>query len=55
VYHVFGFSGHGFQLVPVTGAIIADLVIRGRTDRDIGRLQAARLMRPAGSRETMKH
>jgi sarcosine oxidase subunit beta len=46
VYHVYGFTGHGFQLVPVTGAIIADLVVRGRTDRDIGRLQAARLMKP---------
>ena len=25
-YHVFGFSAHGFQLGPVTGSIIADLV-----------------------------
>jgi sarcosine oxidase subunit beta len=44
VYHVFGFSGHGFQLVPVTGAIVTDLVVRGRTDRDINALQAERLM-----------
>ena len=44
VYHVFGFSGHGFQLVPVTGAIVMDLVVRGRTDRDINALQAERLM-----------
>ena len=30
----------------VTGAIIADLIVRGRTDRDISGLQAARLMKP---------
>ena len=52
VYHVFGFSGHGFQLAPITGAIIADLVVRGRTERDISALQAARLMHPAGSPAT---
>jgi len=46
VFHVTGFTGHGFQLVPVTGAIIEDLVVRGRTSRDISGLQAARLMRP---------
>jgi len=44
VIHVFGFSGHGFQLVPVVGAIVADFAVRGRTDRDVRRLQAARLM-----------
>ena len=47
VFHVTGFTGHGFQLVPVTGAIIEDLVVRGQTSRDISGLQAARLMRPA--------
>lgn len=43
-FHAFGFSGHGFQLVPVVGAIMADLVIRGGTDRSIGAFSAARLM-----------
>jgi sarcosine oxidase, subunit beta len=47
VVQVFGFSGHGFQLVPVAGAIVADFAIRGRTDRDVARLQAARLMTDA--------
>jgi len=28
VYHAFGFSAHGFQLAPVTGIIIADLILR---------------------------
>lgn len=36
VYHAFGFSGHGFQMAPAVGAVLADLVIRGRTDTDIG-------------------
>lgn len=28
-YHAFGFSGHGFQLAPVVGAIMADLIAGG--------------------------
>ncbi|MCD0504903.1 NAD(P)/FAD-dependent oxidoreductase [Bordetella petrii] len=48
VFHVFGFSGHGFQLVPVVGAALADLVVRGATSRAIGKLSAQRLMAPAG-------
>ena len=31
VWHAFGFSAHGFQLGPVVGAIVADLVVRGAT------------------------
>ena len=31
VWHAFGFSAHGFQLGPIVGAIIADLVASGRT------------------------
>ena len=44
VFHAYGFSGHGFALVPVVGAIIADLVTHGSTLRAIGGLQATRLM-----------
>ncbi len=43
-FHAFGFSGHGFQLVPVVGAIMADLVIRGSTERSIEGFGAKRLM-----------
>lgn len=35
VYHSFGYCGHGFQLSPIAGRIIADLVIRGTTDLPI--------------------
>jgi sarcosine oxidase subunit beta len=44
VYHAFGFSGHGFQLVPVVGAILADLIVRGGTNRQIEAFSAGRLM-----------
>ena len=44
VYHAFGFSGHGFQLVPVVGAILADLIVRGGTNRLIEGFSADRLM-----------
>ena len=35
VFHGFSFCGHGFQLGPVVGRIIADLVVDGRTDLPI--------------------
>jgi sarcosine oxidase subunit beta len=47
VFHAFGFSGHGFELVPVVGAAMADLVLRGHTARAIQQLGAQRLMAPA--------
>jgi len=34
-FHAFGFSGHGFQLGPISGAIIAELVTTGRTNLPI--------------------
>jgi sarcosine oxidase subunit beta len=44
LFHVFGFSGHGFQLVPVVGAIVGDLIVRGRTGREIAPFAPERLM-----------
>jgi sarcosine oxidase, subunit beta len=44
LFHVFGFSGHGFQLVPIVGAILRDLVVRGRTERKIAAFAPERLM-----------
>ncbi|QPC42786.1 FAD-binding oxidoreductase [Kaustia mangrovi] len=35
VVHAFGFCGHGFQLGPAVGSIVADLVATGRTDMPI--------------------
>ncbi|MDP6342651.1 MAG: FAD-dependent oxidoreductase [Alphaproteobacteria bacterium] len=33
--HLFGFCGHGFQLGPITGRIVADLLTSGQTDLPI--------------------
>ena len=44
LFHVFGFSGHGFQLVPVVGAILCDLVVEGGTQRPIAPFAPERLM-----------
>lgn len=35
VWHAFGFSAHGFELGPIVGAIVADLVTRGGTSHPI--------------------
>ena len=45
LFHAFGFSGHGFQLAPVVGAILAELVTQGATRRDIAAFAPQRLMR----------
>lgn len=34
-YHAFGFSAHGFQLGPIAGKILSDLVVDGATDLPI--------------------
>ena len=44
LFHVFGFSGHGFQLVPVVGAILRDLIVQGSTERRIAAFAPERLM-----------
>lgn len=35
LFHAFGFSGHGFQLGPVIGLILSELVLAGRTESPI--------------------
>lgn len=47
LWHVFGFSGHGFQLVPISGVIMADLVFEGKTARNISAFGVERLQRSA--------
>ena len=36
LFHAFGFCGHGFQLAPIVGKLIAELVIDGKASLPIG-------------------
>jgi sarcosine oxidase, subunit beta len=40
--HAFGFSGHGFMLGPGVGAVLAELVLDGRTDVPLEAFDIAR-------------
>jgi sarcosine oxidase, subunit beta len=31
LFHAFGFSGHGFALAPIVGALLAELIVDGRS------------------------
>jgi sarcosine oxidase subunit beta len=43
-YHVFGFSAHGFQLGPITGRIITDLVLNNKTELPIEKFSIKRFL-----------
>jgi sarcosine oxidase subunit beta len=45
VFHAFGFSAHGFALGPIVGAIIAELVIGGKTNLPIAPFRIERFAR----------
>lgn len=45
--HLFGFCGHGFQLVPALGVAAAELLLEGRSSVDLSGLAPQRLMQPA--------
>lgn len=45
--HLFGFCGHGFQLVPALGVVAAELLLDGRSSIDITGMAPERLMHPA--------
>lgn len=44
LYHLFGFSGHGFQLVPAVGAAVAQMLASGRVPDTLRPFAAERLM-----------
>ena len=47
VWHAFGFSAHGFQLGPIVGSIVADLVTTGYTIHPISPFTIKRFPSPA--------
>ncbi len=42
LFHAFGFSGHGFQLGPIVGAVIAELLTTGRSNLPLAPFQIGR-------------
>ena len=47
--HAFGFSAHGFELGPISGQIVAELVTEGRTSQPIAAFAVDRFARHASS------
>lgn len=47
VFHAFGFAGHGFQLGPVVGGILAELVTTGQSNLPITPFRIDRFGKPA--------
>jgi len=52
IFHAFGFSGHGFQLGPIVGSIIAELATTGRTNLPIAPFSIGRFDRFTASART---
>lgn len=46
LFHAFGFSGHGFQLGPGIGAIMAELIVDGRTEVPLDAFRIERFGQP---------
>ena len=46
LFHAFGFSGHGFQLGPGIGAIMAELIVDGHTDIPLDAFRIERFAQP---------
>jgi sarcosine oxidase subunit beta len=45
-YHAFGFSAHGFQLGPIVGRLLAELIVDGHTDLPIDPFRISRFNAP---------
>ena len=49
LYYAFGFCGHGFQLGPGVGDVMAELIVTGQTSTPIIPFHIARFNAPHGS------
>ncbi len=47
LFHAFGFSGHGFQLGPGVGDVMAELIATGKTDTPLADFRVDRFAAPA--------
>lgn len=52
VFHAFGFSGHGFQLGPAVGELMAELIATGHTDAPLEPFAITRFSQDPGKPET---
>ena len=48
-FHAFGFSAHGFELGPIVGRIMADMITTGATDLPIAPFAIDRFTGAAGA------
>ena len=55
VVHAFGFSAHGFELSPIVGSIVADLVEHGSTRWPIEAFSVGRFTSGHGRSQMLKH
>lgn len=53
-FHAFGFSAHGFELGPIVGRIISELITKGATDLPIEPFSIRRFARPDGDGEAAR-
>lgn len=44
-YHAFGFSAHGFQMGPIVGQVLSDLIMYGKTDFNLDAFRVDRFER----------
>ena len=51
VFHAFGFSAHGYQLAPIVGRVLAELICHGRTDFDLNAFRIDRFSRPTQTQD----
>ena len=42
LWHAFGYSGHGFQLSPIVGSLLADLIVDGKSPLPLEAFRAGR-------------
>lgn len=50
LFHAFGFSAHGFQLGPIVGSILADLIVDGASKLPVDAFSICRFSANAGGR-----